>query len=204
MRNDTRTWMLAIATLYVASAHAQPAMDKPQLAIGDKWEFSVVAQDGATRTWSREVVEMPTPGRVRVKFGNGTISDFDDAMNPMPQGDPERTLKLVAYPLKPTSEWSVNRRFPDPNVGETGTAKVVSVERVTVPAGTFDCYRTEIASSRTNKQFKTNTKWVRWYCPDVKWFAKQVVETYTYNPYNPAGTGTTVETSELMKFTPGK
>jgi hypothetical protein len=204
MKSRTRFAALALAVGVNASASAQAAMDKPMYAIGDKWEFARVSSDGTKNTWTREIVEMPAAGRLRVKFGNGTVSDYDDAMNPMPEGDPERTYRLVVYPLKRTTEWSLSRRFPDPNVGETGTGRVTSMERVTVPAGTFECYRTEIASSRTNKQLKTNTQWVRWYCPEVKWLAKQIVETYTYNPYNPAATGTVVETSELVKFTPGK
>jgi len=185
-------------------APAQPAADKPTLTVGDKWVFSQVAADGKTTSWSREIVELPSADQVRVRQGNGMLAEYDDAMNFVPEGKPEFLRALAKYPLKVGSEWVLSRKFANPSTGETGKAKVVAYEAVTVPAGTFQCYRVEADATLTNKTYTETRKWVRWYCPDVKWIAKETVETKTYNPYNPAATGTVHTSSELVKFTPGK
>jgi hypothetical protein len=198
---------LGIVGLFVAlstAAQAQPVAEKPKFDVGDKWAFSQVAADGKTTTWSREIVEIPTADQLRVRLGNGNIDDYDGAMNFMPEGKPERARALAKYPLKIGSEWAVSRKFPNPGTDERGSAKVVAFETITVPAGTFQCYRVEAQTSLTNKTYNETRNWIRWYCPDVKWIAKETVETKTYNPYNPAATGTVQVSSELVKFTPGK
>ncbi len=139
-----------------------------------------------------------------MRLGNGNIVDYDGAMNFMPEGKPERARALAKYPLQIGSEWAVARKFPNPGTDERGSAKVVAFETITVPAGTFQCYRVEAQASLTNKSYNETRNWVRWYCPEIKWIAKETVETKTHNPYNPAATGTTLQTSELVKFTPGK
>jgi hypothetical protein len=186
------------------AVQAQPAADKPTLNVGDKWVFSQVAADGKTTSWSREIVELPSGEPVRVRWGNGTLAEYDDAMNFVPEGKPEFMRALVKYPLKVGNEWSLSRNFANPGTGETGKAKVAAYEAVTVPAGTFQCYRVEAEATLTNKTYYETRRWVRWYCPEVKWIAKETVETKTYNPYNPAATGTVQTSSELVKFTPGK
>jgi hypothetical protein len=202
--------MLTLAVVVLAAlglsvaAQAQPAAEKPTLSVGDKWMFSQVGADGKTTTWSREVVQLPSGEQVRVRWGNGTLAEYDDAMNFVPEGKPEFIRVLVKYPLKVGNEWSLSRKFANPGTGETGKAKVVAYEAVTVPAGNFQCYRVEADATLTNKTYYETRKWVRWYCPEVKWIAKETVETKTYNPYNPAATGTVQVSSELVNFTPGK
>ena len=195
--------LLWLTAGFCVSGLAQPVAEKPMFDVGDKWQFSDVAAGGKTGSWSREIVEIPSAERLRVRFGNGKINEYDDAMNFIPEGA-ERALLLAKYPLKIGEEWAVGRKFANPHLEERGKARVVGNETITVPAGTFQCYRVEAQTSRTNKTYNETRNWVRWYCPDVKWIAKEIVETRTYNPYNPAATGTTQQTSELVKFTPGK
>jgi ribosomal protein S28E/S33 len=70
--------------------------------------------------------------------------------------------------------------------------KVVAIESITVPAGTFQCYRIEANSSQGGRQDSTQRSWVRWYCPEVKWMAKEIVETIVFSRSNPSANGTTV------------
>jgi hypothetical protein len=194
--------LISIAIGVSAGVHAQQAAEKPKLSIGDRWEFTQSAADGKKTPWSREVVEIPSGGQLRVRLGGGSIADYDDAMNFMPEGKAEYLRLLVKYPLKVGDEWTFSRKFANPSVGEQGKAKVVAFEPLTVPAGTFQCFRVEADASLTNKAYKENRTWVRWYCPDVKWIAKEVLETRTTS--RESGSSSTVETSELVKFTPGK
>ena len=45
--------------------------------------------------------------------------------------------------------------------------------------------------------------WKRWYCPDVKWIAKEVLETMTGGTTGRFG-GAISQTSELVNFTPAR
>jgi hypothetical protein len=188
-----------------AAALSQPTADKPKIVVGDQWEFaSTTTPPGKDDTWSRTVVEVPADDRLRVKFGVGTLADYDGNMDWMPDGNPDFRRQLVAYPLAVGKEWSVSRRFPNPSTSETGKARVAAQEQVTVPAGTFQCWRVEAEASLVNKNYSERRLWKRWYCPEVKWIAKEVVETTIFNPGNPASNGRTVQTSELVRFTAGK
>jgi hypothetical protein len=195
----------AIAVLiWSSTTYSQPAGDKPKIVVGDQWEFaSTSAPSGKLDTWSRTVVEVPSEDRLRVRFGAGTLGDYDGAMDWMPQGNPDFRRQLVSYPLAVGKEWPVSRKFENPNTSETGKAKVVAIEQITVPAGTYQCYKIDAEASLVNKMYTERRFWSRWYCPEIKWIAKEIVETRIFNPGNPASTGTTIATSELVRFTPG-
>jgi hypothetical protein len=193
-------WLMCSSVVF-----AQPTTDKPKIVVGDKWQFANITDPGAKMdTWSRAVVEVPEGDRLRVKLGSGTIADYDGAMDWMPEGNLDYRRQLVAYPLGLGKEWSVARRFPNPSTSETGKARVAAQEQITVPAGTFQCWRIEAEASLVNKTYSERRIWTRWYCPEVKWIAKEIVETTTYNPYNPAANGRTLTTSELVRFTAGQ
>jgi len=183
-------------------AQAQPAAERPKFNVGDKWEFKQSTPDGKTTTWSREIVEIPSGEQLRVRMGNGNMTDFDGAMNFMPEGKPEYARMLAKYPLKVGDAWTFSRKFANPGTSEEGKAKVVALESLAVPAGNFQCYRVEAEATLTNKAYRENRVWVQWYCPDVKWIAKQTLETRTTT--RDSGSNATSETSELVKFTPGK
>src|SRR5437899_2758337 len=198
-----------LASMFVSAwACAQPAMEKPGEGVGDKGQYAWSAADGQTGQRQREVAEIAPNGQVLIRYGGGKTDAYDSAMNFIPDANdpkPERTLKLVAYPLRVGSDWTWKREFPSPGIAETITGKVVAYEAVTVPAGAFTCFRVEASGSQTSgKHNKLNRKWTHWYCPEVKGYAKMILETQTFNAFNPAATGTSVETFELTKFTPGK
>ena len=65
--------------------------------------------------------------------------------------------------------------------------KVVAFEPLTVPAGTFDCYRVESASTIAYKaSFNRDIKETYWYCPKVGSFAKVTRETTTISRDTPS------------------
>lgn len=184
------------------AAQAQPVAEKPKISVGDKWVFNQATADGKTTTWSREIVEVPSADQLKVRLGNGNVADYDGVMNFMPEGKADYVRVLAKYPLKVGDTWSFSRKFANPGTAEEGKAKVVAFESLTVPAGTFQCYRVEAEASLTNKAYKENRTWTRWYCPDVKWMAKETLDTKTTS--RESGSSATSETSELVKFIPGK
>jgi len=207
MKQRRGIFFLGIISMMVLSTgvRSQTVAEKPKINVGDQWEFARTTKPSSKEdTWSRTVLEIPAEDRLRVKLESGTVADYNGVMDWMPQGRPEFLRTLANYPLTVGKTWSIDRRFENPNTSETGKAKMSAFEQITVPAGTYQCFRIEAESSLVNKNYSERRFWTRWYCPEVKWIAKEVVETRTFNPVNPAANGTVVETSELVRFTPGK
>jgi hypothetical protein len=209
--NPCGVWIcvLGLTVAAIAPVVGQPVADAPKIVVGDRWEFkSNTAPGDKTGKWSREVVEVAPDGALRVRVGKGRIDDYDAAMNDLEGGKSGRARILVQYPIKVGDEWKlwqIDRKFENPNLGESGTVAVVAVETIAVPAGTFQCFRIEAKSVYMNRHNYTRTRhWKRWYCPDVKWIAKEWLETTVRSTTNPASSGTTTVESELVAFTPGK
>ena len=78
--------------------------------------------------------------------------------------------------------------------------KVVAYEKVTVPAGTFDCFRVEATMTHADGFESIAGRNTRGYCPAIKWFAKEHFEDVTTRKYM---LGSRVsQTSELIRFRP--
>ena len=184
---------------------AQPVAQQPAFVVGDSWEFKSVTTPGdKPDTWTRTIIEAPSDREFKVRFQDNTVNSFDKAMNFMPEGDPSFARVLARYPMKVGDGWEMSRKYRDPRAVESGEAKVVAYEQITVPAGTFQCYRIEAKATLNNKSFAQQSKWTRWYCPEVKHLAKEILEQTVMGSYTPGRSGTTLVTSELVKFTPGK
>ncbi len=85
---------------------------------------------------------------------------------------------------------------------EESTWKVRAYETITVPAGSFECYRIEGEAFRHwqngaamvqgyNRKRVTTTVW---YCPAVKWFGKRISEDVAHTSL------VTTKTEELRAF----
>ena len=206
---STRTWI--VATFCCASfclspaCVGQPVAEQPKFEVGDGWTFlSTNSTGGKPIRWSLTVVELLPDNRIRGVLGNGNSWIYDGALNYMPDGMIERTIMYARYPMRVGDEWEVSSKSENPRESTTGTSKVISYERLTVPAGTFDCFVVETNWQYRQKLFNYSQRSKVWYCPAIKWSAKKVVETRRNNPYGPdAGevSGTTVQTHELIAFT---
>jgi hypothetical protein len=110
---------------------------------------------------------------------------------------------LARYPLEIGAEWKYTRRpGRTGQFEERGSAKIVGYERVTVPAGTFACFRVDAEETTSYRTYSEQRSWNRWYCPEIKWIAKERVEVHTFRPSGPPSSSVTV--SELEKYTPGQ
>lgn len=163
--------------LAFAAAHAQPVFERPTYSPGDRWVFQYQREsDGTSGTWSRRI-ERPLPNdRLEVKHADGSLNYYDGAMNFVgrkPGGDPR---ELARFPMRVGDSWSFVRRFDNPNIEDQGWVHVVAYESITVPAGTFDCFRVEARLSSVNENARTASTSVRWYCPAIKWIAKEHFE----------------------------
>jgi hypothetical protein len=187
------------------SAFAQPVAQQPAFVVGDSWEYKSVTTPGdKPGTWSRTIIAAPSDQEFKVRFQDNTVNSFDKTMNFMPEGNPSYARILARYPMKVGDGWEMSRRYADPRAVESGEAKVVAYEQITVPAGTFQCFRVEAKATLNNKSFAEASKWTRWYCPEVKHFAKESFEQTVTGSMTSGRNGTTLVASELVKFTPGK
>ncbi len=196
--------MLVLSACLGGAAWGQPSSGRPDYKVGDKWTYHMVEKVAdKTSEWSREIVEVGPGNRLLGRFEDGKTHEFDDAMNWAPTG-PEDARVLVKYPLKVGLSWTFTHKpNTTSNVRETGEAKVVSYESITVPAGTFDCFRVDAQSTASVRAYSARRQWSRWYCPAIKWVAKEQMETNIYDPGKGGGTRT-VATSELTAFSPAK
>jgi hypothetical protein len=207
MERKLMTTSLAVIALMSWSTvgWAQSAAEKPTIVVGDRWDFtSTNMPSGKPGTWSRTVMEVSGEDHLKVRLGEGNIADYDGGMDWMPKGNADYRRQLVSYPLTLGKEWAIAMKYESPNWSETGKAKVVAFEELSVPAGTFKCFRIDAETSLVNKTYSHRRFWNRWYCPETKWIAKEIVESRIFHPTDPQQSGTTILTSELVRFTPGK
>jgi hypothetical protein len=79
------------------------------------------------------------------------------------------------------SEWSYVAKFgTQVMMDQRGSYKVVAYEPLTVPAGTFDCFKVEgKAEAAYRISYQQQIKETYWYCPKVNGIAKLQRETST-------------------------
>lgn len=138
-----------------------------------------------------------------VSYGSGAVHYYDLLMNYSSDRPADTVTNYVKYPLRVGDEWSTGRRYvyQRPQAEQMGTAKAVALETVTVPAGTFECIRVDSESSYAAIKQTTYSKVSRWYCPQIKWIAKEVVDRLLTSNWELGSRQ--IQISELRHFTPG-
>jgi len=160
-----------------ASASALGRTASPTLSPGDRWIYRRVdISTGESRSATFEIAAIE--GR-EVRMVNGDRWDTDWALlrdvGERLSFEP-RAVRMV-WPMFKGAEARLeyrvigSQRYPDWSV--SGTAKVVGLERLTVPAGTFDTFKIETTGvyrqRRENGQSGAGTlRNVSWYSPEVK------------------------------------
>jgi hypothetical protein len=158
-------------------------VDRPHWKVGDRWTFHQTSGLPATeRDWSR-VVEAELPdGRLRVTAGKSTLV-FDGEGNSLDVRGPEYSWRRFAFPMQVGKAWEHDWKMGGDTWSGYGRSRweVKSYEKLTVPAGTFDCFRVEgtiwrntlSAHAQGGVPYQVaNVQVTYWYCPEVKWIAK--------------------------------
>jgi hypothetical protein len=195
---------LFAVSLVAFGAVAQPTADKPDLKVGDRWEFNqsvkIVPGEEKAEPWSRRVLETQPDGRTKVVVGKETLT-LDATGNRIDARGPEYSVATYKFPMKVGNEWSYTARAGEGGMLERhGTYKVVAYEPVTVPAGTFDCFRVEGQWELNGKTYTGRAREQYWYCPAIKFIAKSSSQ-FDQNWRNQPSKSET-RLSELTKFTP--
>jgi hypothetical protein len=166
-----------------AAASAQEATGQaqaPAFAVGDSWTYAfkddIESTYNGTRTERVTAVGadgVPTfAGRSQngKTFARVTDAAGNESVYHGLYFTPRRTL--LSFPLFVGKEWDDHYKRGDGQGSEQAEvethARVVGVESITVPAGTFQAYKIEITGHFTVQNFDVAQKEVEWYAPAAK------------------------------------
>jgi hypothetical protein len=203
-----------VASLLVVAWMCPPAMaqgtaEKPTPKVGDKWEFQqsvkAVPEGDTSQPWSRMVAEV-LPDRITLVGGNNQPLQFDASLNFIDPKGADYSLMTYKFPMSVGNEWKYTARAgPTGQLERSGSYKVAAFEPVTVPAGTFDCFRVDGEWQTNGRGYSGRGSEKYWYCPKINFIAKRSSDfTAVARTYTNAGTTSEARLSELTKFTPGK
>jgi hypothetical protein len=185
-------------------AVAQGVADKPTMKVGDRWAFqqSVKAMPGGDKSepWSRRVVEILPNGQVQLAGGDDHLILTDGSLNPIDPKGAEYSLTAFKFPMSVGATWDYSARAGTDMNERRGQYKVAAWEPVTVPAGSFECFRVEGEWQTTGRYVNVRGRGIYWYCPRLNFIAKRQSEFTREIRGQPTVSETRL--SELTKFTP--
>jgi hypothetical protein len=200
---------IGLACALAAACAGAQTTEQPAWAYGDTWVFRQHSTPPpADSQWSRKVTDPMPSGEFRVETEEGKYLRFDREGNSLDRRGSEYSWRRFNSPLTVGKTWKHERKTAGDtwNGIEQSTWTVRAYEKVTVPAGTFDCFKVEgethgnwtSAQAVAQQWNRSTTLTTYWYCPAVKWVAKWIIENTAY-----LSATRTVTTSELVKFEPG-
>ncbi len=152
-RVSMRTWALALlaaCSMFAVPAFAQNAakVDRPDVKVGDQWQFRFGANARAPELNVTWVVTSVTPTEVK-GTENGQPLTLTSDLNEMES--PRRKTsdwRLLSFPLEVGKSWTFVNDYLLKDTGTKGQGKysvvVLSYERVKVAAGEFDAFKLEM------------------------------------------------------------
>lgn len=180
-------WCIMIACVGSAATVQAENAAVPDIHVGDRWVYQHI--DGMTNepNFSRveDVVEVSGSAirtRIRIKGKQGQdLLTYTPEWNPTDIASAQFTpsLKLFTFPLDVGKKWDGKADKRIFKTGDHGTlyskGEVLGLEKVTVPAGSFDAYKIHVSldgSSNMEDAQTGHTEEVYWYVPAVKRFVR--------------------------------
>lgn len=175
---SARVVMGMSCAMAAASAVAQTA-ERPSWKVGDRWQFQQEVRPPPVHSkWSRKVEEALPNGHFKVRTAAGALLEFDGEGNSLDVRGPEYSWRRLEFPLMVGKGWKHERKIGGDmwNGNEQSSWKVEAYEKITVPAGTFDCFRVEGEAWATwasgmmlvQSYNRRHTLTTYWYCPEVQ------------------------------------
>ena len=199
----THGLLLGILWVGVTLAQTQP---QPQWKVGDTWVFHQTGGLPPTESdWSRKVVETLPGERFKVVTDSNSSLTFDSDGNSVDNRGADFSWRRFNLPLDVGKRWKHQRKIAGATWSGTEESEweVKAAEKITVPAGTFDCvrvegnaYRSWSATSFAQSTNKARTETTYWFCPAIKWAAK-----WRISDQASAGAPLVTTLSELTSFT---
>ena len=188
-----RSALLPAALAIVSAALTSPGFaqtaDKPTVNVGDAWSYAQTTETGKETKevhWTRRVVAVGADG-YDAQVGD-RVFRFDPSGNFADPKGPEFQRTVYKFPMQVGAEWTYSARFGTQVVmDQRGSYKVVAFEPLTVPAGTFDCFKVEGKAEAAYKaSYQQQLRETYWYCPKANGVAKLSRETVTTSRDSPS------------------
>jgi hypothetical protein len=187
--------VVAFAALVGSPSLAQVA-EPPAIAPGDSWTYRQTTDAAKEIAWTRKVVAVGADGVVDMQIGERAFR-VDGSLNILDPKGPDYSRAQYRFPIQVGNEWSFVNKVPfmAVEIDQRNKYKVVAYEALTVPAGTFDCFRVEGTQDLTFKaSYNRQTRETYWYCPKVGSFAKMTRESSTFS----RDSASTRESTEML------
>ena len=175
-------WLFVTCALPPVSAHAQMVLEKDDVHVGDKWSFQQT--DGftseITSQFTRRVVavsdkEITAYQEIKDSKDRKTIY-YDKDWNLLDTGDVRYTpaMKQIPFPVHLGDAWKTQYKFTSSKTGQSASCfssgKFLSVETISVPAGTFRAGRIELNAECWGTDANAEVaryQNLEWYAPGV-------------------------------------
>jgi len=180
--------LAALALLLAAPAALAQPSPRPDIRVGDQWQFAVydsVPTRVPNRTW---IVTAVTPTGIEATE-NGAPLRLTPELNVLDSPRQSETNPgLLRFPLEVGQRWNYDSQWTFKPKNSTGTiamaVEVQARERVSVPAGEFDAFRLFAhgklgGTSPANSVYASETTTTYWYAPA----ARAIVKLTHHNPY---------------------
>lgn len=191
--------LLTVALILPAAVFGQTAtsVPRPEVKVGDSWTYTRLDRTTKITGTFVNTVQQIEGGEITVESrsagGNPALSVFTSDWHVRKRGAREFNpgIPEYAFPLEVGKSWEGKYTGPsqrgDSLVDYALKGKVVGVESVTVPGGTFDVMKIQLETSwiykgafgRVGGGLTTGTfNQTIWYAPKAKRFVKMEVENY--------------------------
>ena len=157
--------------------------ERPEWKVGYEWRYSWTDPSGKGTIVKEIIREESFNGVPAFVVRRGASEDFyaKDVLGLLGTMSGGRVtvkrsapFQALAWPMEVGKEWInayvVQRADEKASESQENRVVVSKIERVTVGAGNFDAFKTEIYNSRTGTLLNEY-----WYAPAVKWFARSRV-----------------------------
>lgn len=177
------------ALVFASSPLAQQRADAPAIRAGDQWTYQrtgpgptrfpdeivrIVVTNPSQRTIVESVRTLDLRGAGTMESGTraGREQRHLETLETLPARVISGRMPLVAFPIEVGKTWRYTRTYADAQGvewTEDGSAAVETLERIEVPAGSFEAYRIRhryrvLASAAPDRTHETTL----WYAPEVR------------------------------------
>jgi hypothetical protein len=171
--------------MFAIAAVAQKAakVDRPDVKVGDQWQFAMSGSYKATAADLNWVVTAVTPTEIKATENGQPLlltRDMNQVESPRRQ---DSDLRLLSFPLEVGKAWTYVNDYLLKDSGTKGQQKysvvVLTYEKVRVPAGEFDAFKLEATGTFSGTAYvgpvSGSSSRTYWYAPAARAIVKDEI-----------------------------
>ena len=182
-----RTWAVAVVAALIACgpALAQKAesADRPNVKVGDQWQFRIGGNARATELDLTWVATSVTAAQIKATENGQPLLLTPDLNQLESPRKTDSDLRLLSFPLQVGKAWTYVNDYLLKDTGTKGQSKqsvlVLSYEKVRVAAGEFDAFKLESTGSISGSSYSGPISGLSsrtyWYAPAARAIVKEEI-----------------------------